>query len=333
MGKKQNECLNFLKGIACILIVYMHMGFPEPVGSVINVIAKMSVQLFFIISGYFAWSSSNEKALSKMPAKLKHTVAMIGWAVLFSTLYHIVTASLQNGLIEAVRSWLGVFDLKNTLKFVALTATSHIPGWGVLWFLFSLLYCYVAYTVVLKLKWIKLAYGMIVPILLFHLGVRYLLVLSGVSFGGVYFQNWLLNGIPFFFLGHWIHAHHDQLVKRCKDRSLLIVCVGGIVLANIEAQIVGYMSFYFGTILQVISLFIFALRNPEKKVCGWLAEIGEKDCFFVYIAHPIVGGVINMLAGGLKETVLYPYLFAAVVAVVCVVLSRCVDRSKFRKAY
>ena len=54
MAKRQNECLNFLKGIACILIVYLHMGFPEPVGSIINVIAKMSVQLFFMISGYFA---------------------------------------------------------------------------------------------------------------------------------------------------------------------------------------------------------------------------------------------------------------------------------------
>lgn len=332
MAKRQNECLNFLKGIACILIVYLHMGFPEPIGSVVSVISKMSVQLFFMISGYFAWSSSNETALSKMPAKLKHTLVMIGWAVLFSTMYHLVIASMQVGIIESVRSWFGVFDLKNTLKFVGLTATSHIPGWGVLWFLFSLLYCYVAYAVVLKLKWIKLAYGMIVPILLFHLGVRYFFVLSGVSFGSVYFQNWLLNGIPFFFLGHWIHAHRDQIVSRCKDRSLLIVCLGGIVLANVEAQIMGYMSFYFGTILQVVSLFIFALRNPEQKVCRWLAKIGEKDCFFVYIAHPIVGGVIGMLAGGLKETVLYPYLFAAIVVVVCVVLSRCVDWLKSREA-
>lgn len=332
MKKKQNECLNFLKGIACILIVYLHMGFPEPVGSVINVIAKMSVQLFFMISGYFAWNSLNERALSKVPAKLKHTVAMIGWAVLVSTLYHIVTAYLQVGLIEAVRSWFGVFDLKNTLKFVVLTATSHIPGWGVLWFLFSLLYCYIAYAVVLKLKWIKLAYSMIIPILLFHLGVRYFFVLRGVSFGNVYFQNWLLNGIPFFFLGHWLHAHHDAVVSRFSNCTLLIICLVGIVLANVEAQIVGNMSFYFGTILQVVSLFVFALRNPEKEVCGWLAKIGEKDCFFVYIAHPIIGGLIGMITGGLKENVLYPYLFAAVVAAICVVLSRCVGKMKSRKA-
>lgn len=331
MVKKQNECLNFLKGISCILIVYLHMGFPDPIGSVVNVIGKMSVQLFFMISGYFAWNESNETALSKIPAKLKHTVVMIGWAVLFSTVYYIVTTSIQLGLFEAIRGWISAFNLEGTLKFALLTATSHIPGWGVLWFLFSLFYCYIAYAVVLKLKWIKLAHGMIVPILLFHLGVRYFLVLNGVSFGTVYFQNWLLNGIPFFFLGHWFHAHYDAVVGRCKDHSLLIVCLGGIVLANVEAQIVNYMSFYFGTILQVVSLFIFALRNPEQKVWGWLAKIGEKDCFFVYVAHPIVGGIIGMLASGLKETVLYPYLFAAAVAVVCVALSRSVDSLKSRK--
>lgn len=331
MEKKQNECLNFLKGIACILIVYLHMGFPGTIGSVINVISKMSVQLFFMISGYFAWNSSTEKALSKMPAKLKHTLTMIGWAVLFSTLWQIAANSIQVGFLEATHRWLGVFNLKNTLKFIVLTATSHIPGWGVLWFLFSLLYCYIAYAVVLKLKWIKLAHGMIIPILLFHLGVRYFFVLQGVSFGSVYFQNWLLNGVPFFFLGHWLHAHHDAIVSQFSNLSLVMICLGGITLANTETQIVGYMSFYFGTILQVVSLFILALRNPERKVCGWLARIGEKDCFFVYIAHPIIGDLIGMLAGALKETVLYPYLIAAVVAAICVVLSRCVGKMKTGK--
>lgn len=27
MAKKQNECLNFIKGIACFGIVYMHTGY------------------------------------------------------------------------------------------------------------------------------------------------------------------------------------------------------------------------------------------------------------------------------------------------------------------
>lgn len=329
--KEKNNCLNFMKGIACILIVYLHMGFPEPVGSVISVISKMSVQLFFMISGYFAWYGSNDMGLKKIPAKVKHTITMIGWAVAFSTLYYLVVTSIKIGPYEAICDWISVIGLKGIFKLAVLTATSHIPGWGVLWFLFSLLYCYIVYAVVLKLKWTRLAHIMIIPILLFHLCVRYFFVLRGVSFGSVYFQNWLLNGIPFFFLGNWLHAHHDAVVSRFSNCKLLIACFIGIIMANIEAQVVGYMSFYFGTILQVVSLFIFALRNPEKKICGWIAKIGEKDCFFVYIAHPIVGGLVGMLCGSLKENVLYPYLFAAVVAFICVVLSSLIRKMSSRK--
>lgn len=330
MAKRQNNCLNFLKGLACILIVYLHMGFPEPLGSVINAIAKMSVQLFFMISGYFAWNASKGDSLKKVPGKIKHTVVMIGWAVLVSTLYQIIMTGMKVGIPAAISEWIGTFNLKNTVKFVALTATSHIPGWGVLWFLFSLLYIYIVYAIVLKLNWIKLAYKMVLPILLFHLVVRYIFVLSGVSFGSVYFQNWLLNGIPFFFLGHWLHQNHDTIVQRFSNCKLLLICLMGIVLANVEAHIVGDMSFYFGTILQVVSLFIFALRNPDVKVCSWLAKIGEKDCFFVYIAHPIVGELVGMLSGDLRDMFLYPYLFAAVVTIICVCVSRGMDRIKIR---
>lgn len=331
MAKKQNECLNFLKGVACILIVYLHMGFPEPVGSIINVIAKMSVQLFFMVSGYFAWYSSNEMALKKIPGKIKHTFIMLGWAVAASTLYQIAITSIKVGIPIAIKEWIGTFDLKNTIKFVALTATSHIPGWGVLWFLFSLLYLYIIYAAVLKLDLVKVAYRLILPILLFHLVVRYYFTLKGVTFGGVYFQNWLLNGVPFFFLGHWLHQNHDAVVFRFSNHKLLLICLGGIVLANIEVYFVGYMSFYFGTILQVVSLFVFALRNPDKRVCGWIAEIGEKDCFFVYIAHPIVGELVGILVGDFRNSSLYPYLLGAIVAVVCVCMSRGLVRLKMKR--
>ena len=52
--KKQNECLNFFKGIACILVVSLHVRFPvEAVDGVIQCIARFAVPLFFMISGYY----------------------------------------------------------------------------------------------------------------------------------------------------------------------------------------------------------------------------------------------------------------------------------------
>lgn len=53
--KKINKCLNFAKGVACILVVFIHCQFPPPVGRYVISIARAAVPLFFMVSGYFCF--------------------------------------------------------------------------------------------------------------------------------------------------------------------------------------------------------------------------------------------------------------------------------------
>lgn len=44
--KTKNRCLNFLKGIACIGVVFIHIPFPDVFGEIVVKIARFAVPLF-----------------------------------------------------------------------------------------------------------------------------------------------------------------------------------------------------------------------------------------------------------------------------------------------
>ena len=57
--KQYNYCLDFIKGIACIFVVFMHCEFPGIMGTVVQAISRFCVPLFFMVSGYFCYKSTN----------------------------------------------------------------------------------------------------------------------------------------------------------------------------------------------------------------------------------------------------------------------------------
>lgn len=52
-GKYQNKMLNCEKALACILVIILHCEFPTIIGSIINIVARVGVPLFFMTSGFF----------------------------------------------------------------------------------------------------------------------------------------------------------------------------------------------------------------------------------------------------------------------------------------
>lgn len=55
--KQYNYCLDFIKGIACICVVFMHCEFPGIMGIAVQAISRFCVPLFFMVSGYFCYQS------------------------------------------------------------------------------------------------------------------------------------------------------------------------------------------------------------------------------------------------------------------------------------
>lgn len=62
----KNISLYTLEGIACMFVIFIHCKFPEPVGDLVDTIARFAVPIFFIVSGFFNYSASKEKLKTRV---------------------------------------------------------------------------------------------------------------------------------------------------------------------------------------------------------------------------------------------------------------------------
>lgn len=60
MNKNRNPMLDFIKGIACICVVFIHVTFPDRFGLILKNICGYAVPLFLVIAGYYAGGDKNK---------------------------------------------------------------------------------------------------------------------------------------------------------------------------------------------------------------------------------------------------------------------------------
>ena len=271
--KCYNSCLDFFKGIACFFVVFMHCEFPGITGTIVQAISRFCVPFFFMVSGYFCFYS-NELEYNK--SIIQRKVIHIGRIVLWASLFYVLIAFVLKGSYFVRRYDLWAFVVFNR-PFIIVSQ---------LWFLFALLYDYIAYGLIWKANRIKLFY--IISIVLF---IAYIFLAQGIHLMGdempnMYYKNWLIEGLPFFFAGHWIHANQDKF--RISDKVLILIVLVSTLLCLIERRIMGRdFGVNIMTFPQVFALFIYAVKNPDRYK-GVIQEIGKRYSMWVYILHPFV---------------------------------------------
>lgn len=288
MAKQYNYCLDFIKGIACICVVFMHCEFPGTLGILTQTISRFCVPLFFMVSGYFCFKPELlVKGVSQFNLnKVKHVFRITVNACIFYSLFVLLLSQFKS-----VNWGISIPRLINWVLFNA-------PGWagvaGQYWFLFALLYTYVFYAIIQKLGVVRQSYW-----LMWILFAVYILLAQGAHLLGIrgipnmYYRNWLVEGFAFFMLGHWIHHYQDQL--RFNNSVLLCIVFLSTLLCVVER---GIMGRDFGvnvmTIPQVFCLFLYAVNNPLKHA-GVIQIIGLRYSMFVYILHPAVWHTLDLI--------------------------------------
>lgn len=274
-ARVKNYCLDFFKGIACILVVFMHCEFPGRVGIVVQCIARFCVPLFFMTSGYFCYyeDGRTDVALKK--------VVHIGKLAFYAAVFYIIFAIAEMYLFEKTLE----ISLQRILEFVFLNEPIIIAGQ--LWFLFALLYDYIIFAIVEKKKLFKAAY-ILIPILFF----AYIMLaqgahIMGISVPNIIYRNFLIEGFPLFMLGYWLHENGDKI--KLSNTAMSIIIMSSTAMCIVERELLGrdfgvnIVSFF-----QVIAIFLFAINNPNKFKNSPLRLLGEKYSLYVYILHPAV---------------------------------------------
>ncbi len=291
-NKKQNECLNFFKGISCWGILYMHTSYDCLVSSFVSCLVRFAIPLFFMISGYYIYNADREVVAKKVPKKVVHILKLSVFSVILYLVYGGILSPLLNGKAINFMDYLAnEFTYKKVWNLIVFNQ------WGILWFLFALLYCYLILIPINKYDWYKKAYILIpvlIGLLIFARGIIQYLALIPEEINIIYFRNFIFMGFPFFMLGNMIHKYENHLLNKITGKRLILIMCAGTTISCIERYIVA-LEFFIGTLFAVVCIFIYALQNPDNRIIKPVAKIGRDYSLVMYIGHPIANDILICL--------------------------------------
>ena len=281
--KQYNYCIDWIKGVACIFVVFMHCEFPGIMGTAVQAISRFCVPFFFMVSGYYCYKPLvlDQTGGGGNSNNIRRKVVHIGKITLYASLFYVAFVLLQHAMFHNVNftiTWEAVFNwvVFNVPKVVA----------GQYWFLFALLYAYIFYGILERFSLRNFSYILATVMFVVYVIMAQGMHLVGIGIPNFIYRNWLVEAFPFFMLGHWIHENQDRI--SVQDKTLITVIVVSTLLCWIERWIMGRdFGVNIVTIPQVTALFLCGVKNPAKSQ-GVIQRLGRDCSMMVYILHPAV---------------------------------------------
>lgn len=310
--KQYNYCLDWIKGVACIFVVFMHCEFPGMLGVAVQAISRFCVPFFFMVSGYYCYKSG-PVCLSERKRKVFHILKI----TIYASLFYILFALVQNWIwgdvsVSATRKDVIIFALFNQMKVIV----------SQMWFLWALLYVYILYLWIGGQEWYK-HYSL--PIAAVCLAL-YVVLAQGLHTAGIYvpnflYKNWLIEGLGFFTLGYMLHQYQDRI--KIGNNVLLALVFVFTILSLVERYLLGRdFGVNICSVPQVVALFFYGINNPTKHE-GMLQKLGKSCSMFVYILHPFVWHSLERVysAMHIENNTIALYMMPLLVLVITILLS------------
>ena len=258
-----------MKCFAAFFVVQLHT-IPATVCPLLNVIARLAVPLFFLITGYY-YTSIVEKG--KYGVQLKKIFLLAIVSSLFYWIYYGCMALKNNVFYQ----WF--MDTFNSISILNWVLINDTPGIGHLWYLYAMLYSFIAIYVIDKLK-IKVKW--VIPIL-FLIG----LYVGCKGWPYSWYSNWAFMGVPYILLGRIIFEYKEMLIYKLGVKISYFIPAATIGLLGEYKlyEIVGMdpiRDHYVFIILMSGILFILALQYPYfgiRKCC----RNNRKGVFCIYL--------------------------------------------------
>lgn len=281
---EQNKSLNILKCLSAFAVICIHCSLQSSgrVGIIIDALIRFAVPVFFLISGYYSYFTNNNVSLQKYKKRAIRLIVLIIVSNLTYFIFDIITGKAALTGEDLIKK----LDVKSIFNFLILNVSLTS---GHLWFLNSLLYCYIIYIIMSKLEIDHKKLYKYIPILLIaNIMIGEVLYTMRIYTLSMYYRNFLFTGLPFFTLGYLIHDKQEKINNKISNKMILITIIFSCVLIVIERLSTGKIELFIGTIFLSISLFVWSILNPNKlnlKILGW---IGKNLYTHIYILQGIV---------------------------------------------
>lgn len=327
----RNTTLNLFEFIAACLIIFIHILFPEPFGSIVTGLAKFGVPLFFTVSGFYLIKPNMDKECLRK--KLKVRIFRVSKLLIFSfVIYFIldmitsVFGSTLEGIVEILKStfsWKSIFFL-----LVFNISLVQNVNWFMIALIYSYIYIYIFADLFLHKDWVKYLLSIL---LLFWIAFRMIVTYFNVSLFGVFlsesylYLNWFANGLLFISFGMMLAKYKDKLVNIPYKVliSLLIICI---IIQPLEYYILTYklnyvISYFIGNILCVFTIIALSIKNPN--ILNNSKFINQKGNYtmFIYIFHPAIITIVKFIVNkaGLESNALMQWTLPIIVLIFAVI--------------
>ena len=265
----RKDSFDVVKCFAAFFVVQLHT-IPATVCPLLNVIARLAVPLFFLITGYY-YTSIVEKG--KYGVQLKKIFLLAIASSLFYWIYYGCMALKNNVFYQ----WF--MDTFNSISILNWVLINDTPGIGHLWYLYAMLYSFIAIYVIDKLK-IKVKW--VIPIL-FLIG----LYVGCKGWPYSWYRNWAFMGVPYILLGRIIFEYKEMLIYKLGGVKIVYFIPAATIglLGEYKLyEIVGMdpiRDHYVFIILMSGILFILALQYPYFGKGSVVAIIGREYSVFI----------------------------------------------------
>ena len=349
---ERNTTLNLFEFIAACLIIFIHIHFPEPSGTLMNGLARFGVPLFFTVSGFYLIKHDMSK--EDLRKKLKSRIIRVSKLLIFSFIIYFVLGLITSLLGSHSQGILEYLKTTFSWKSIILLLVCNNPlVRTVNWFMIALIYSYVIIYVFVDLflhkDWIKY---LLSSLLLFWIIFRMIvcqfdLTLFGIDLSNrVLYGNWFANGLLFINFGMLLNKYKDKLIN-IPYKVLIVLLILCFVIQPLELYIFDYklhyvMSYFIGNILCVFTIISLSIKNPN--ILSNSKFINQKGNYtmFIYIFHPAIITIINFIIKrlGLESNVLVSWIAPIIVLILAVasamifnkILCIIKDRIKLKKS-
>lgn len=327
---QRNRCIDSLRLIAAFLIICLHLPY-YPMAHWIAPLGAVAVPLFFMISGYYLLREDVFR-----PQITKHIRKIAVLCIAANLLYFLWKLSLVIYSGQDVSAFLEQkFSLLSILRWIFLNES---PFGYQLWYLGAMLYSLILSLLFVSVKSQKIrrAFYWAMPVLLLAdlcIG-EYSKLLFDTTIYHIWVRNFLFTGFPYFLLGNLIYRYQKRLTAFFRNYMLLtgILVFCGTTLLEVwfletQGALTARNHFLSTTCLAFI-IFLFAVKNPNLGSRTPLPQWGSRYSLPIYIFHPIVIALLEILARKLHITSLYEALSPVFVFLASLIVSML-----YRKAF
>ena len=331
MHRSRNDTLDIIKLFASYMVVFIHVLFYGTVGITIDALARFSVPLFFLVSGFYSYQAS--------PDKIKHRLLQLLRLLLLAgivyTCYNVLILLLKNTPQEIVSYFRAYIIPRNLLKLIIFNAPIHTTH---LWYLYAAVYVYCLLLLITICKIpSRLVYILSAIALLLHLFLGEVLSVFNVSLSPLLTRNFALMGFPFFVLGMLVNQYYHKFAN-LPNILIFVFIILGIFETLLSRYLFGKKELYLGSIFILVSLVLIFIKYPSIKYPSILLSLTSCSTY-IYIFHPMIASMTRKIytligfdyASSVALQMIHPVITCVLSTIFAFILVKLVHSYKSRK--